>query len=229
MSSSTYSDTANIVGRWRESLDNSSEDEENIVPMMKDDDVHLLNDDDVEIVMTYVTKENGLELKMMFEARLLLGLCWKMSNMFGVMLDQKPSNYYPFIQFINLRPTCKTWTILQWEIRNMKLAYLVLHQLPTMRIGTEGLIQNQKKKLGFKEYCIKQHMRPCVAKSNTKTYCNFIQTEESDVGGCELIQPKFNERIRKLRRHGEHVFNSTNDFPGKDCHKLMMKVSVMAI
>ncbi|KAK8622977.1 hypothetical protein V6N13_117874 [Hibiscus sabdariffa] len=41
-------------------LGENCEDEENIVPMMKDDDVHLLDGDDVETGMTDMTKENGL-------------------------------------------------------------------------------------------------------------------------------------------------------------------------
>ncbi|KAK8694130.1 hypothetical protein V6N13_071687 [Hibiscus sabdariffa] len=57
MSSSPKCD---IVGRWGESLDDFSEDEENIVPVTKDDDVHLLDDDDVEAIMTDGSEGNGL-------------------------------------------------------------------------------------------------------------------------------------------------------------------------
>ncbi|KAK8632798.1 hypothetical protein V6N13_073178 [Hibiscus sabdariffa] len=63
MSSLTYSDTANIVGHWGESFDDFSEDEENIVPIMEDDDVHLLDVGDVEIVMTDATEGNGLNVE----------------------------------------------------------------------------------------------------------------------------------------------------------------------
>ncbi|KAL4308235.1 hypothetical protein GQ457_01G016300 [Hibiscus cannabinus] len=41
----------------------------------------------------------------------------------------------------------------------------------------------------------------------------FIQSKESDVGGYKLVQPKFGARIRKLRRHGQHVFNFANEIP----------------
>ncbi|KAK8511833.1 hypothetical protein V6N13_029421 [Hibiscus sabdariffa] len=51
-----------IVGRWGESLD-FSEDEENIVPITEDDDVHLLDVDDVEVVMTDANERNGLDVE----------------------------------------------------------------------------------------------------------------------------------------------------------------------
>ncbi|KAK8607334.1 hypothetical protein V6N13_053075 [Hibiscus sabdariffa] len=60
MSSSPDCDT---VGRWDESLDDFSDDEENIVPITEDDDVHLLDADDVEAVMADVSKENGLDVE----------------------------------------------------------------------------------------------------------------------------------------------------------------------
>ncbi|KAK8627706.1 hypothetical protein V6N13_135309 [Hibiscus sabdariffa] len=52
-----------IVGRWGESLDDFSEDEENIVPITEDDDVHLLDVDDVEAVMAVASEENGLDVE----------------------------------------------------------------------------------------------------------------------------------------------------------------------
>ncbi|KAK8983918.1 hypothetical protein V6N11_009700 [Hibiscus sabdariffa] len=52
-----------IVGRWGESLDDFSEDEENIVPITEDDDVHLLDVDDVEAVMAGASEENGLDVE----------------------------------------------------------------------------------------------------------------------------------------------------------------------
>ncbi|KAK8691070.1 hypothetical protein V6N13_074591 [Hibiscus sabdariffa] len=60
MSSSVYCDT---VGNWDESLDGFSEDEENIVSITEDDDVHLLNADDVEVVMTDASEGNGLDVE----------------------------------------------------------------------------------------------------------------------------------------------------------------------
>ncbi|KAK8715319.1 hypothetical protein V6N13_042656 [Hibiscus sabdariffa] len=60
MSSSPYCIT---VGRWGESLDDFSEDEENIVPIMEDDDAHLLDADDVEAVMVDASEENGLDVE----------------------------------------------------------------------------------------------------------------------------------------------------------------------
>ncbi|KAK8479288.1 hypothetical protein V6N13_030772 [Hibiscus sabdariffa] len=51
------------VGRWGESLDDFSDDEENIVPITEDDDVHLLDVDDVEVVMAYASEENGLDVE----------------------------------------------------------------------------------------------------------------------------------------------------------------------
>ncbi|KAK8558576.1 hypothetical protein V6N13_098227 [Hibiscus sabdariffa] len=59
MSSSPDCDT---VGRWGKSLD-FSDDEENIVPITEDDDVHLLDADDVEVVMAYASEENGLDVE----------------------------------------------------------------------------------------------------------------------------------------------------------------------
>ncbi|KAK8712514.1 hypothetical protein V6N13_147753 [Hibiscus sabdariffa] len=52
-----------IVGRWGESLDDFSEDEENIVPITEDDDVHLLDVDDVEAVMAGASEENSLDVE----------------------------------------------------------------------------------------------------------------------------------------------------------------------
>ncbi|KAK8501602.1 hypothetical protein V6N13_103645 [Hibiscus sabdariffa] len=83
MSSSPYCDS---VGCWGESLD-FSEDEENIMPITKDDDVHLLDADDVEAVMTDANEGNGLDVEddvwSVVVARLgvgkyaaCLGLCW---------------------------------------------------------------------------------------------------------------------------------------------------------
>ncbi|KAK8510049.1 hypothetical protein V6N13_118589 [Hibiscus sabdariffa] len=103
-----------IVGHWGESLDDFSEDEENIVPITEDDDVHLLDVDDVEAVMADASL--GQEIR----------------NLFGVTLDHRPDNRYPVIQLMNLQPACMTWTILQCGIENTKLAYLVLHHLSTM-------------------------------------------------------------------------------------------------
>ncbi|KAK8701759.1 hypothetical protein V6N13_020138 [Hibiscus sabdariffa] len=60
MSTSPYCD---IVGCWGESLDDFREDEENIVPITKDDDVHLLDVDDVKVVMTYASEGNGMDVE----------------------------------------------------------------------------------------------------------------------------------------------------------------------
>ncbi|KAK8660991.1 hypothetical protein V6N13_051893 [Hibiscus sabdariffa] len=57
------SPNCDIVGRWDESLDDFNEDEENIVPVSEDDDVHLLDVDDVEAVMTDASEENGLDVE----------------------------------------------------------------------------------------------------------------------------------------------------------------------
>ena len=57
MSSSVYCET---VDRWGESLDDFSEDEENIVPIMEDDDVNLLNTDDVQTVMVEANEGSGM-------------------------------------------------------------------------------------------------------------------------------------------------------------------------
>ncbi|KAK8474514.1 hypothetical protein V6N11_063126 [Hibiscus sabdariffa] len=53
----------NTVGRWDESLDDFSDDEENIVPITEDDDVHLLDADDVEAVKVDASEENGLDVE----------------------------------------------------------------------------------------------------------------------------------------------------------------------
>ncbi|KAK8639918.1 hypothetical protein V6N13_138284 [Hibiscus sabdariffa] len=60
MSSSPNCD---IVGHWGESHDDLSEDKENIVPVTEDDDIHLLDADDVEVVMTDASEGNGLDVE----------------------------------------------------------------------------------------------------------------------------------------------------------------------
>ncbi|KAK8486839.1 hypothetical protein V6N11_063226 [Hibiscus sabdariffa] len=60
MSASPYCD---IVVRWGESLDDFSEDEGNIVPITENDDVHLLDVDDVEVVMADASEKNGLDVE----------------------------------------------------------------------------------------------------------------------------------------------------------------------
>ncbi|KAL4332308.1 hypothetical protein GQ457_07G040920 [Hibiscus cannabinus] len=54
---------SDIVGRWGESLDDFSEDEENIVPIAEDDDVHLLDVDNIEAVMADANDGNGLHVE----------------------------------------------------------------------------------------------------------------------------------------------------------------------
>ncbi|KAK8704312.1 hypothetical protein V6N13_047939 [Hibiscus sabdariffa] len=60
MSSSTIADT---VGRWGESLDDFSDDEENIVPSTEDDDIHLLDADDVETIVADANEGNDLDVE----------------------------------------------------------------------------------------------------------------------------------------------------------------------
>ncbi|KAK8515643.1 hypothetical protein V6N12_075672 [Hibiscus sabdariffa] len=60
MSSSTIADT---VGRWGESLDDFSDDEENIVPITEDDDIHLLDADDVETIVADANEGNDLDVE----------------------------------------------------------------------------------------------------------------------------------------------------------------------
>ncbi|KAK8671050.1 hypothetical protein V6N13_037659 [Hibiscus sabdariffa] len=59
----SLSPNCDIVGRWGESLDDFSEDEENIVPVTEDDYIHLLDADDVEVVMTDASEGNGLDVE----------------------------------------------------------------------------------------------------------------------------------------------------------------------
>ncbi|KAK8691974.1 hypothetical protein V6N13_075460 [Hibiscus sabdariffa] len=56
-------DTENLVGRWGETLEDFSEDEENIVPITEVDDVCLLDVHDVEIVRTAATTGNGMDVE----------------------------------------------------------------------------------------------------------------------------------------------------------------------
>ncbi|KAK8686678.1 hypothetical protein V6N13_125701 [Hibiscus sabdariffa] len=58
-----YYDIENLVGRWGETLDDFSEDDENIVPITEVDDVRLLDVDDVEIVRTTATTGNGMDVE----------------------------------------------------------------------------------------------------------------------------------------------------------------------
>ncbi|KAK8571305.1 hypothetical protein V6N13_103433 [Hibiscus sabdariffa] len=60
MSSSTIADT---VGRWGESLDDFNDDEENIVPITEDDDIHLLDADDVETIVADANEGNDLDVE----------------------------------------------------------------------------------------------------------------------------------------------------------------------
>ncbi|KAK9032508.1 hypothetical protein V6N11_056768 [Hibiscus sabdariffa] len=57
-------------------FDDFSEDEENIMPVAEDDDIHLLDVDDVEAVMTDASEGNGLDVEDDVGAWLLLGLGW---------------------------------------------------------------------------------------------------------------------------------------------------------
>ncbi|KAK8690905.1 hypothetical protein V6N13_074431 [Hibiscus sabdariffa] len=56
-------DTKNLIGRWGETLEDFIEDEESIVSITKDGGVHLLNDDDIDIVRTVATEGNGLDVE----------------------------------------------------------------------------------------------------------------------------------------------------------------------
>ncbi|KAK8691110.1 hypothetical protein V6N13_074629 [Hibiscus sabdariffa] len=55
-------DTKNLVSRWGETLD-FSEDEENMVSITEDDDVHLLDVDDVDILKIVTTEGNSLNVE----------------------------------------------------------------------------------------------------------------------------------------------------------------------
>ncbi|KAK8671051.1 hypothetical protein V6N13_037660 [Hibiscus sabdariffa] len=125
----SLSPNCDIVGRWGESLDDFSEDEENIVPVTEDDDIHLL---DVEVVMTYASEGNGLDVEddiwSAAVARLGLRNYKPIWGYVGPEIEQ-PVPSYPLM---NLQRACMMWTILQCEIGNMKLVYLVLHHLRTM-------------------------------------------------------------------------------------------------
>ncbi|KAL4366798.1 hypothetical protein GQ457_05G019920 [Hibiscus cannabinus] len=56
-------DTENLVGRWGESLDDFSEDDENIVPINEDDEFELLDADDVNILRTGAVEGNDLDVE----------------------------------------------------------------------------------------------------------------------------------------------------------------------
>ncbi|KAK8983004.1 hypothetical protein V6N11_054988 [Hibiscus sabdariffa] len=56
-------DTENLVGRWGESLDDFSEDDENIVPITEDDDFELLDANDVSILRTAAVEGNDLDVE----------------------------------------------------------------------------------------------------------------------------------------------------------------------
>ncbi|KAK8481776.1 hypothetical protein V6N11_063522 [Hibiscus sabdariffa] len=107
MSSSTFADT---VGRWGKSLNAFSDNKENIVPITEDGDIHLLDANDVEIVIADANEGNGLDVKddVWSAAVARLGLGWEMSSLFVVMLDQRPSNQYLVIQLMNHQPACMT-------------------------------------------------------------------------------------------------------------------------
>ncbi|KAK9012337.1 hypothetical protein V6N11_040394 [Hibiscus sabdariffa] len=52
-----------LVGRWGESLDDFSENDENIVPITEDDEFELLDADDVNILRTAAVKGNDLDME----------------------------------------------------------------------------------------------------------------------------------------------------------------------
>ncbi|KAL4273541.1 hypothetical protein GQ457_13G010230 [Hibiscus cannabinus] len=76
----------------------------------------------------------------------------------------------------------------------------------------------------YPAYCV----RHIVANAKTRFGNNHIRKDILGAG-YEVVQPIFDARIRKLRRHGQHVFDFANDIPVKGSHKPMMKVGDMAI
>ncbi|KAL4364346.1 hypothetical protein GQ457_04G015270 [Hibiscus cannabinus] len=86
-----------IIGRWGESLDDFSEDEENIVPITEDDDVHLLDVDDVEAVMADASEKNGLDVEddvwNAAVARLGLGNTQPVWGYVGPQIEQSVPSY----------------------------------------------------------------------------------------------------------------------------------------
>ncbi|KAK8627480.1 hypothetical protein V6N13_135091 [Hibiscus sabdariffa] len=123
MSSPTIFET---VGRWSESLDNFSDDEENIVLIMEDDDIYLLDTDDVETVIAYVNEENGLDVEddvwSAVVSKLRLGNEQTVCGYVGPEIEQSVPSYPAY------EPLARMYDVNY----NMKPAYLVLHHLLTM-------------------------------------------------------------------------------------------------
>ncbi|KAL4379409.1 hypothetical protein GQ457_02G040590 [Hibiscus cannabinus] len=164
---------SDIVGRWGESLDDFSEDEENIVPIAEDDDVHLLDVDDIEAVMADANEGNGLHVEddvwNAAVARLGSGNTQPVWGYVG------PQTENPVLNYTAYEPPTRMYDVDYTAMRDREHEARVFGCSSSSNYGELVLnAQFESKKeaqLAVKEYCIKRHMRSCVVESNTQTYC----------------------------------------------------------
>ncbi|KAL4272740.1 hypothetical protein GQ457_13G009160 [Hibiscus cannabinus] len=162
-----------IVGRWGESLDDFSEDEENIVPITEVDDVHLLDVDDVEVVMADASEENGLDVEddvwNAAVARLGSGNTQPVWGYVGPQSEQSVPNYTAY------EPPTSMYDVDYTAMRDREHEARIFGSSSSSSYGELVLnAQFETKKeaqMAVKEYCIKRHMSSSVVESNTQTYC----------------------------------------------------------
>ncbi|KAK8480843.1 hypothetical protein V6N13_056991 [Hibiscus sabdariffa] len=155
-----------IVGCWGESLDDFSEDEENIVPITEDDDVHLL---DVEVVMADASEKNGLDVEddvwNAAVARLGSGNTQLVWGYVGPQIEQPVPSYTAY------EPPTSMYDVDYTTMRDREHEARVFGSSSSSNYGELVLnAQFETKKeaqLAVKEYCIKRHMSSSVVESNT--------------------------------------------------------------
>ena len=166
-------DSENLIGRWGETLNDFSEDEENIVDITKDDDVNLLDVDDVDIVRTTATNGSGLDIENdVWEAAVArLGLVNEEPPIWGYvqsMPNQSEVNYPAY------EPPVHMYEVDYAAMRDPEYEARVFSSSSALNYDElELAAQYETKKdaqLAVKEYCIKRHMKFCVVESDNTTY-----------------------------------------------------------
>ncbi|KAL4334815.1 hypothetical protein GQ457_07G002760 [Hibiscus cannabinus] len=170
MSSSTI---AHTVGRWNESLDDFSDDEENIMPITEDDDIHLLDVVDVGTIIADVNEGIGLDVEddvwSTAVARLGLGNEQPVWGYVGPQTEQ------PIPSYLAYEPSARMYDVNYTAMRDREHEARIFGSSSSSNYGELVLkAQFETKKeaqLAVNEYCIKRHTRPCVVETNTQTYC----------------------------------------------------------
>ncbi|KAL4291656.1 hypothetical protein GQ457_14G018180 [Hibiscus cannabinus] len=173
-------DTENLVGRWGETLDGFSDDEENIVPITEVDDVCLLDVDDVEIVRTAATTGNGMDVEddVWDAAVARLGLV-NDKSVWGYVEpepNQSEHNYPAYEPPAPIRPClAHMYEVDYVAMRDREHEARVFASSSASNydeLELKALFETKKDaQLAVKEYCIKRHMKFCVVESDKSTYC----------------------------------------------------------